>query len=535
MRRALILALTMPACAAPAAIPDEGELTTISGTLLLFADLGNDPWGPAALVWEIEAGSDSSAIYTYQFLPGSDSPATVFSLDLPAELIAGDSLTDPQALHSVRFDGVDAPDGSYTFGPANLLPSAVTFTLPEGFSSVSFESNREPFQASIYLEDEPGGNSVFDVGQIVGGAETNFAKGPGLILIPEAGTLGLALLGLVVLVLRRRRAAALIPFLLACALLSGCAYRGHHYPAGVKPVEILDPRPMDDPTPRHGPPPGYLKRKDLIAARAGGVPGSIDLAPAITAETLQCLPPNGPGWAIFSHYSSTQKTYNPHWDIDFSGVVWNHSRAGTLIGRRHMVCAHHYYGSNYGNPEAWFAYAVGHVVTFYDRNGQAHSRTIVARARAGKTDIGCYLLDADLPSSVRHYRTLALQRVHSYDGAQAIRTKYNQRSPDVPARSASVIGLEAAGAWYIEGIRVTDPYGLAGMVDYKPGTNPTWEGPPLTTGDSGHPVFILFRGEPVLVATHSSSTIGTCYLSAYVGSDIRKAFDSMQEPVSDSK
>ncbi|HUF62632.1 MAG TPA: hypothetical protein VMN36_11205 [Verrucomicrobiales bacterium] len=243
--------------------------------------------------------------------------------------------------------------------------------------------------------------------------------------------------------------------------------------------------------------------------------GLIDFAPRVTSSTLQLLPAK-PDFRIFTAYDKSGKgRWNPAWKFDFSGVCWSSSRAGTVIGDRHVVCASHYITKQ--NPEG-FAYAAGATLTFTGIDGNPVRRRIVARGRATgryRHDVGCFLLDRDLPPEIRRYRLLRLDARVTLHGAQAIRTRFH-------GKEASVVTLNHPSG----DKRRPDPE--YPFLDYRVPKNRSWKGKTLQRGDSGHPVFIFFEGEPCLVSTHSLPAMGPSYLSPDVIDSVLRTFRRLE-------
>ncbi len=268
--------------------------------------------------------------------------------------------------------------------------------------------------------------------------------------------------------------------------------------------------------------PGFAEAQSSIRVldpqtRLRGLPSSglIDLAPRVTSSTLGRIP-SKPDFRIFSAYDKSGKgSWNPAWKFDFSGVCWSSSRAGTVIGDRHVVCASHYITRQ--NPDG-FAYAAGATLTFTGADGNPVQRRVVARERATgryRHDVGCYLLDRDLPPEIRRYPLLRLGARFSLHNAQAIRTRFH-------GKEASVVTLHHPTG------EKREPDPEYPFLDYRVPKDRAWKGKTLQRGDSGHPVFILFEGEPCLVSTHSLPAMGPSYLSPDVIDSVLRTFRRLE-------
>lgn len=175
------------------------------------------------------------------------------------------------------------------------------------------------------------------------------------------------------------------------------------------------------------------------------------------------------------------------WNFDLSGVAWDQSNTATVITPRHVVMAAHY------------VRGAGHPIIFHDRSGRPHARKIqqvVKLAERGlKCDIAVGLLDEPLPDSIRRY-PLPLARE---DAGLAL-------------RGATVLVTEQKRCLYFHRIANVDTNCLGMCFDEA---FPVERRKSLVKGDSGHPSFILSKGELVLVETHTGGAAG---LGPYYGS-----------------
>ena len=163
--------------------------------------------------------------------------------------------------------------------------------------------------------------------------------------------------------------------------------------------------------------------------------------------------------------------------VNLTGISWSQKQAGTAITPRHIVLAAHY------------PIKKGKVLTFHDRKGNPHQRTIQRsislrkRTDEARADITVALLDRPLPSSITTYRLLPP------------RTDYEHTLPGCP-----VLITEQTRRLYIHQVRRQ----AGRAISFK--KNPDYPAElykPLIKGDSGNPSFLLVGGEPVLIETHT--------------------------------
>ena len=163
--------------------------------------------------------------------------------------------------------------------------------------------------------------------------------------------------------------------------------------------------------------------------------------------------------------------------IDLTGVSWSQKQAGTAITPRHIVLAAHY------------PIKKGKILTFHDRSGKAHTRTIQRRISLRKgenesrADITVALLDRPLPPEIKSYRLLPP------------RSDYGHTLPGCPA-----LVTEQQRRLFIH--QVSRQAGR--IIAFKKNPNypeKLYKG--LIKGDSGNPSFLLVGGEPVLIETHT--------------------------------
>ena len=183
--------------------------------------------------------------------------------------------------------------------------------------------------------------------------------------------------------------------------------------------------------------------------------------------------------SLFVHYDKNGQSWRaPHWasKLDFTGVAWDSAKAGTLIHPQFVVFASH------------FPRRKGETLVFHDRSGRPVRRKILGRVivnRIKDPDLTVAMLDAPVPSSIRHYPILPPG--HNYrvlNGAPLLVTDKERKVHVFRINRVSQAGYEQIGARPA----LRHEYGAA------------W-GERLEKGDSGHPAFIILKGRLVLVST----------------------------------
>lgn len=206
--------------------------------------------------------------------------------------------------------------------------------------------------------------------------------------------------------------------------------------------------------------------------------------------------------SIFTAYAPRGKSqWSPGWPrrIDLTGVSWSQKQAGTAITPRHLVLAAHY-GIQRGTE-----------VTFHDRSGNPHKRTIIdvinlnREPGPGRSDVNVSLLDTPLPPSIKIYRLLPPRSDygHTLPGCPAFVTDQNRQLfiHRIARQTETIVAFQ-------KNPDLPDEL-------YKS----------LVAGDSGNPSFLLVGGEPVLIETHTGGGPGSgpFYSNPAVFADIEKA------------
>ncbi len=236
----------------------------------------------------------------------------------------------------------------------------------------------------------------------------------------------------------------------------------------------------------------------------GGGAGAGTVAERLNASARAVIPDKpGRNW-VFDAYVSTDSpdaAWSRFWtrSIDFSGVAWDTTQNLTMVSPRHAVMARHYQRQP------------GHrLVKMHDARGRELQRVIVG-AESLVADIAVVILNEDVPSGVRHYPVLAPSERYAEElpGAFVFATDQERKVHvhQVLAVRGRMVAFERAA----------------------PLDTGFYEA--LVTGDSGNPSFVLVRGEPVLLETHTTGGpgAGPFYGSAENIADINAAMLRLSE------
>lgn len=164
--------------------------------------------------------------------------------------------------------------------------------------------------------------------------------------------------------------------------------------------------------------------------------------------------------------------------LDFTGIAWDERQTATLVSPQHVVMAAH------------FPRQLGATLTFHDRRGKPHQRTLkqVISLR-GVADVCVGILDQAVPDSISSYRLLPPNRDYaSLAGSLAIVT--NQFRQAHLHEIGRIVGKSAF-------FKKPDPDRVALNLVRT-----------VVKGDSGNPSFLLVGGELVLIETHTTGGMG---------------------------
>ncbi len=234
----------------------------------------------------------------------------------------------------------------------------------------------------------------------------------------------------------------------------------------------------------------------LISCSATGRGGALHHPGLRLAELAREADGSG---ALFTSYRSdgpVRWNQSWPWKLDLSGVAWDKPNTATAITPRHVVMAAH------------FIRKPGHELVFHDRTGRRHARlveTVVKlRDRGLPSDVAIGLLDQPLPASVRCY---PLPEPAADEGASLV--------------GATVLVTEQKRALYFHRVAGIRRNHFRMSFDRE---LPETRRKALIVGDSGHPSFILSRGELLLVETHTGGGGGSgpFYGSAEIQAKLRE-------------
>ena len=186
---------------------------------------------------------------------------------------------------------------------------------------------------------------------------------------------------------------------------------------------------------------------------------------------------------VFSKYNPKGRVqWASNWtrQLDLTGIAWNGEAAGTLITPRHVVFARHY------------QWKLGRPLVFHDREGNAVRRTLVRkRAIRGRLvdDIMIGVLDKPVPPGIKIYKLFPPASYGRYSllGTRAVLTN---RHRQVVIREINAISRGHSRGRPGHLVRFRAASGI-----------PAFAQPQLTKGDSGHPGFLIYRGDLVLLET----------------------------------
>lgn len=168
------------------------------------------------------------------------------------------------------------------------------------------------------------------------------------------------------------------------------------------------------------------------------------------------------------------------WKLDLSGVAWDQSNTATVITPRHVVMAQHY------------TRKAGQELVFHDRRGRRHARVVQKvigfKDKGLSGDVAIGLLDRPLPDSIRAY---PLPAPLKGGGEELI--------------GATALVTEQYRDLYFHQIMGVGDLGLRLRFDPE---IPDSRRKRLIVGDSGHPSFLLSKGELLLLETHTTGGAG---------------------------
>lgn len=225
----------------------------------------------------------------------------------------------------------------------------------------------------------------------------------------------------------------------------------------------------------------------LVGCQSGSVPtgpallSSVQEAKAvIEASTLAIVPLQPQSLNLFERYAPKENAvWSSGWPgkIDMTGVATDTIQTCTLISPRHVLMAQH----NMRN--------VGDIVVFHGTDGRAILRVLedrIALPGGLNPDIAVGRLNQEVPT--RYYRVLPPRDDYSQHLVGALAVITDQERKLLMRRIAWI------GNRHLRYAKATEfPDACAD---------------PLIVGDSGNPGFLIIRGEPVLLQTHTFGGLG---------------------------
>jgi hypothetical protein len=187
--------------------------------------------------------------------------------------------------------------------------------------------------------------------------------------------------------------------------------------------------------------------------------------------------------------------------FDASGISFNNKRTCTLVTPRHVVMAKHYQRPTH-SP-----------VIFHDRQGRRVSRFLIA-VKGGYGDTSVGLLNEPVPSNITAYPLLR----PSADLASQLSQQYTL----ITDQYRRIFIHQIAE---ISGSSIRFKHDLNKENGYRKN---------LVRGDSGNPSFIMLRGKPVLIETHTTGGpgAGPFYGDARLQAEIARLIKEMDSSYS---
>ncbi|MCP5536687.1 MAG: hypothetical protein H7A51_10735 [Akkermansiaceae bacterium] len=232
-----------------------------------------------------------------------------------------------------------------------------------------------------------------------------------------------------------------------------------------------------------------------LALAGCGTPSS---DPALTRgpsmETGEMAVANQPPDIFTTYNASGRSRLSQGWTskFDASGISFNDKRTCTLITPRHVVMAKHY------------TRPLFRPVVFHDRRGKRAERQIVS-VKYLTGDVAVGLLDEALPANFTPYPVL-------------------RPSPDLASRLVNGYALvtDQNRRIFVHQVAAIRNGAIAFKFDVNK-KNGYYK--KLVSGDSGNPSFVMRRGHPVLIETHTGGGpgLGPFYGDASVQAEIARA------------
>lgn len=230
-------------------------------------------------------------------------------------------------------------------------------------------------------------------------------------------------------------------------------------------------------------------------------------APAdLSAELINRIgTPRNAKKEIFNSYEvNSVVTRRVNWakDLDFSGVAWDTTRAGTLIHPRVALVAKHY-------PRS-----VGSSITFHDKQGIPQTRIIEKAVNLQSTDITVLLLNYDTVGCAV-YPIPSSQDLIQWSSILG---------------GTNVIATVQSRQLIVQRIYNTDN-NITGFVRTCSAVTPAELCEPLVTGDSGHPTFLVYGNNLVLLGLHWTVNVDSSLFKSEVQDELRSVVESIDNPL----
>lgn len=189
--------------------------------------------------------------------------------------------------------------------------------------------------------------------------------------------------------------------------------------------------------------------------------------------------------------TAADKSIDAPWldTLDFTGVSWSNKRTATVIHPRLVMMATHY------------TRAIGDQITWTDKAGVDHTRTLIDKIGRTSDDRTIGILDRPLPPEIKAYKMLP-------SGYKWENSLLHSWIIGTDQEKKALIQVYKGGITsHQDGIIYQE------MVSYGKGNPDTDNIPEILyeqyiSGDSGNPGFLVYEGELILLETHFYRTAG---------------------------
>lgn len=224
------------------------------------------------------------------------------------------------------------------------------------------------------------------------------------------------------------------------------------------------------------------------------VGGGNSLKDRINRETLGIVPDKPRNNSIFDLYNpaNNEAGWGRNWTkaVDLSGVSWDGTRTATLVSPLHFVMANHYKRQ------------IGDTVVFQDKKEQKIERQIVGLVTL-QADIAVGRLNEPVPLTYYPVLRPSPELAQELAGALVFVTDGERR-----LHVHEVAAINAGSVTLKHSEMVHKAY---------------WE--TLVAGDSSNPGFVMIKGKPVLLETHTygGAGIGPFYSDVVIADAVNAA------------